>query len=396
MAHRLSIAAASVGNAVIANNLRRGSRPSTASTTASTVYSTAGGVVAPVAAPKATASASYGGATPAQRTLAFTYDDLLTLATTRTITATVVKAYLELLVAASAASAATTTLPPSMGSGTAGPASSSGSGFTSAYAFDPLFWPHLCYTTTGGSNGIALSWRNDVAAASRHDVLLVPAPIDVPHGHRRRRSHWLLLMVLRAERVIECYDSLRDDGANEDRCWRALETVRTALVQRELETKYGWTCSPTPAAPPAALAAPSSRAFPAPSSASSVPRPATAATATPTLFASPFAAAPTATAADGEWELRIMQCAQQQHQTRQRAGHGGGGEAGGADSDDAADDSALYMLWFARCILLGAPAPTLTRAPPPSGFRAQIMRELGAALKNGALRSAVSSSSSPS
>ncbi len=301
---------------------------------------------------------------PAQRIPHLTHDDLLTYATTRSITPTVVKAYLDVLIAASASS---TSAPATADCASASPSAP----FANVYAFDPLFWPRLC-----DPRGDVSDWRYEIAAASRHDVVLVPAPVMLPDGRRSlsgqqntKRKHWLLLMVLRAEGVIECYDSLCDGDIaddvdddhvipdakmtdadrnaateGEDRCWRALETVRTALVERQLG-RY-WT------------------------SAATTDNPSSISSSSVSLTSDDGTHA-------GEWELRIMKCAQQQQPRQQQLA----GEYCSDDDDDSGSDkSALYMLWHARCILLGAPPTTLTHAPPPLGFRAQMLRELGAAL----------------
>jgi hypothetical protein len=361
----------------------------------------------------------------AQRSITFNQDDLLTLATKKWVNDTVVKAYLDLIIAAAAAAAtdlarmtvsagpgpaaaltsdggsdmsptsrhvttqgdnspgidatdgyAVAHISPSISGGSNNGAVSIGDGpLASVYAFDPLFWPRLCAGDVG-------AWRGAIRDASRHDAILVPA-LDTPAavgGGGGGGRHWMLLMVLRAERAIECYDSLR----NEERCWRALETVRTALVQRQLGRHW--------AAAENAEAAGAST---------------TTTTTTTTTTASPshqvgIADHVNGTTTDGSsssssgslqggvlrdangnahhdgdatgvgedggegeghdaqadssgggWELRIMNCAQQPN----------------------ADDCGPYMLWFARCILLGAARAT---DAPPADFRVQIARELSA------------------
>jgi hypothetical protein len=274
-------------------------------------------------------TAAYKGrssANPTSRSTAFTPDDLLTLATTKRLTNIVIKAYLGLLITAAATVAA------------AGDHVSLGLGslVDSFYAFDPPFWSRL-----SAGNDVS-AFRDDIAEASRRDVILIPAQVTALTNSGDGRPHSLLLMVLRSERVVECYDSRRDADSGEDRCWRALERARTALVQREL--------TPLWAKRAAAIAAAntSSRAA--------------------------YTTSNTAEENDdaGGWEMRIMNCAQQPvHEDCSN------GENGFNSVNDNSDDheSALYMLWFARCIMLGDAGALMQ--PPPPGFVGLVVRELG-------------------
>jgi hypothetical protein len=342
-------------------------------------------------------------------------DDLLTLATTRRIGAAAVKASLDLLIAAAADAAAAASETFDLDSPGLSPV-------TSAYAIDPILWPRLCAAAARNTVGInsidatGMLLRKAIAEASRHAVILIPVPVvmatsgsDGSGGsgiassgsHIGDSLHWLLLLVLPAERAIECYDSRRqhtdkthgkggDEGDGEDRCWRALRTVRTALVLRGL-ARY-WNCS---------------------SSESSVAAAAAAAAVGGSAAIAAEATEPTGEtteededlderSVDGPWKLRVVPCAQQRQQRQRRsnaavaaksglgrariisdgskggAKNGTGDGRGGAfdDEDDVSGNaSATYMLWFARCILLEDDARSLTQPPPP-GFRRQIMREL--------------------
>jgi hypothetical protein len=384
---------------------------------------------------------SSSGTAPAAPLL--TPDDLLTLAMTKRIGAAAVKASLDLLISATAYAAAAASVAMDLDSLGLGPV-------TSAYAFDPLLWPRLCAIAARDTEGIVsndatgMLLRKAMEDASRHAVILVPAPVVVtakattaaagPIGSGASRGgvaggcgdglHWLLLAVLPAERAIECYDSRRQgadkvegktdgkiDGtgasegrrgdSDDDRCWRALETVRSALVLRRLG-RYRH-CSSA-----------SSQSVSSADVAGSI-----AATNNHTAIADePREPAGDTTeedddlderSADGPWQLRIMPCAQQRssiaaaavaasaaangtsarsHKAAggsNRSGDKHGADDGGSSSEydgDVDDDynadgnaSATYMLWFARCILLEDDARSLTQPPPP-GFRRQIVREL--------------------
>jgi hypothetical protein len=375
-----------------------------------------------------------------------TPDDLLTLAMTRRIGAAAVKASLDLLIGVTDSAAAAASVAMDLDSLGVSPV-------TSAYALDPLLWPRLCAIAAGDTAGIVsndatgMLLRSAIAEASRRAVILVPAPVVVAAGKGATavaarlgggsgavrgggdgRLHWLLLVVLPAERAIECYDSRRQrtgklesktvggidgKGGNEgsrgnaddddDRCWRALETVRTALVRRGL-ARY-WNCSSESSQP---LAFTADAACAGASDDRAAPVDGLEKPTAPTIEEDVDT---DERLADSPWQLRIVRCAQQQQQlsstaaaaaqsTNGRAHKASGGKQSGskrgagasdggsgkhdADGDDGdADDdydadgnaSATYMLWFARCILLEDDARSLTQPPPP-GFRRQIVREL--------------------
>jgi hypothetical protein len=236
-----------------------------------------------------------------------------------------------------------------------------------AYAFDPLFWPRLCA-------GDVSAWRGAIAEASRSNVILVPALVS---GDR----HWLLLVVRRDDRAVECYDSLRNNG----RCRRALETVESALVRGELQRHYWASADPETgtAASAASLATSVAAAVVSggsrPNDCTDCDTSTSTSTSTNVLEASDnvcsgASAAGNVANADAdadaavaatEWRLRIVDCAQQPNH----------------------DDCGPYMLWFARRILLLGAAhaahAAAAREPPPPDWRMQIVRELSAQLDAG-------------
>jgi hypothetical protein len=353
-------------------------------------------------------------------------DDLLTLATTKRISSTAVKVSLNLAIAAAADAAAAAADAFDLDEAGLSPVSS-------AYAIDPSLWLRLCANAAPNIVGVnsldvtGMMLRKAIAEASRCADILVPVPVllAVPEsdgsggcsgsgGHVVGDSlHWLLVLVLPAERAIECYDSRRreadrangkksaDDGDADDRCWRAMRTVRTALVLRGL-ARY-WNCSSSEVL---AAAGPGAAAVDGTATADAN----VAEVAEPTGDMMEDDDDIDDRSAEGPWKLCVVPCAQQPQQQQQRgrrerpakapAATGNGtrgrthsnaegscdGSKDGSDCcgrgvcEDSRDDvggnaSATYLLWFVHCILLVDDALSLTQPPPP-GFRRQIVSEL--------------------